>query len=244
MTKLSRLFHILFLLLIISCSGKDKAEEVMNAESTYLKGMSFLKDKNYGEAAKEFEKIDDEYPFSKWAVKSKTMTIYAYYKDEDLDKVISNADDFLRLNANSEYAPYVLYMKGLSFYNRIPNIDRSQDDTQQASYAFRELIARFPLSDYAQDARDKITFIDEHLAGAKMSIGRYQISKRNYVGAIGSFNDVISRYRQTNQVAEAYFRLSEIYDKIGLKEEADKAKNILLSRYPESFFAKLNRDEK
>jgi len=238
MIGLFRIFQILLLICLVSCSGNKDKEEKTSAEISYTKAMTLLtKDKNYSEAAKEFEKIDDEFPFSRWAVKSKVMVIYAYYKDEDLDKVISSADDFLRLNANSDYAPYALYMKGLSFYKRIPSIDRSQDDTQQASFAFRELVARFPLSIYAQDAREKINFIDEHLAGAKMSIGRYQIRVKNYVGAITSFNEVIGRYRQTRQVPEAYFRLGEIYDKIGLKKEAEKAKAELKSRFPESSWA-------
>ena len=239
MIRLFRISQILLLICLMSCSGHDKnKDEKTSAEISYTKAMNLLtKDKNYTEAAKEFEKIDDDFPFSKWAVKSKVILIYAYYKDQDSDKVISSADDFLRLNANSDYAPYALYMKGLSYYQRIPSIDRSQDDTQQSSFAFRELLARFPLSVYAQDAREKIAFIDEHLAGAKMSIGRYQINTKNYVGAVTSFNEVINRYRQTKQVPEALFRLSEIYDKIGLKNESAKAKEELKLRFPESSWA-------
>ncbi len=229
------IYLILLTSLLFSCAKK---EEKIGAEFSYIKAMDYLKDKNYSEAAKEFEKIDDEFPFSRWAVKSKVMVIYSYYKDENYDKMVQNSDDFLRLNSTSEYSSYVLYMKGLSYYNRIPNIQRAQDDTQQASFAFRELIARFPFSDYAADCRDKIIFIDEHLAGAKMSVGRYQMKIKNYVGAIASFNEVISRYRQTNQVAEAYFRLSEIYDKIGLKSEAEKAKQHLTSKFSGSEWAK------
>ncbi len=229
------IYLILLTSLLFSCAKK---EEKIGAEFSYIKAMDYLKDKNYSEAAKEFEKIDDEFPFSRWAVKSKVMVIYSYYKDENYDKMVQNSDDFLRLNSTSEYSSYVLYMKGLSYYNRIPNIQRAQDDTQQASFAFRELIARFPFSDYAADCRDKIIFIDEHLAGAKMSVGRYQMKIKNYVGAIAIFNEVISRYRQTNQVAEAYFRLSEIYDKIGLNSEAEKAKQHLTSKFSGSEWAK------
>lgn len=232
------IYLILLTSLLFSCSGKK--DEKIGAEFSYIKAMDYLKDKNYSEAAKEFEKIDDEFPFSKWAVKSKVMTIYAYYKDENYDKMVQNADDFLRLNSTSEYAPYVLYMKGLSYYNRIPNVERSQDDTRQASFAFRELVARFPFSDYAADCREKIIFIDEHLAGAKMSVGRYQMKNKNYVGAIASFNEVISRYRQTDQMPEAYFRLGEIYDKIGLNVESAKAKKSLISRFPDSEWTKLS----
>lgn len=222
--------------LLLSCSKKD---EKTNAEISYTKAMKLLKKKNYSEAATEFEKIDDDFPFSKWATKAQTMAIYARYKDEDYTKLLSVAEDFVRLNPNSEYVPYTLYMKGLSYYNQIPIIESAQDNTQQASFTFRELVARFPNSDYAADAKEKLEFVDEHLAGAKMSIGRYQIRNQNYVGAINNFSDVVERYRQTNQVPEAYFRLTEIYRKIGLREEATKAKKHLAEHFPENYWTKL-----
>ena len=124
MKRILSIISIFFLL--FSCSKKT---EKTGAEHSYIRAMEMLKDKNYSEAIKEFETIDDEYPFSKWALKGKVMVVYANYKEEEYDKLVQNADDFLRLNANSEYAPYVLYMKGLSYYNRIPKIDRAQDDT-------------------------------------------------------------------------------------------------------------------
>lgn len=224
---------------LFSCSHKNKDDEKTSAEELYTKAMKLLKNKDYSQAAEDFDKIDDEFPFSKWAVKGQVIAIYARYKDQDFEKVLALCDDFLRLNPASEYVPYVLYMKGLSYYNEIPTIEHAQDHSQQSSFTFRELIARFPNSEYAIDAKEKLSFVDEHLAGTKMSIGRYQIKTKNYVGAIANFSEVVSRYRYTNQVPEAYFRLMEIYYKIGLKDEGNKAANLLQTKYPENSWAKL-----
>lgn len=236
MKNFSKILAVIFLVsLAANCSGKKK-DEKETAEAAYIKATNQLEHKNYTQAADDFEKIDDDFPFSKWATKAQTMAIYARYKDEDYVKLLQNADDFLRLNPSSEYVPYVLYMKGLSYYNQIPTIERAQDNTQQSSFAFRELIARFPQTDYALDARTKVIFIDEHLAGAKMSVGRYQIEVQNYIGAMEHFNEVIARYRQTKQVPEAYFRLAEIYYKVGMKDEGVRAVDQLKSRFPENYW--------
>ena len=72
-----------------------------------------------------------------------------------------------------------------------------------------------------------------------MAIGRYQIKSSNYVGAIISFSEVISRYRYTKQTAEAYFRLVEIYYKTGLKEEGGKTKQQLVQKFPDDYWSKL-----
>ena len=223
--------------MVFSCA--KKAEEKPSAEASYIKANRLLKEKSYAEAADAFEKIDGEFPFSKWAQKAQTMAVYARYKEEDYTKLIALSDDFLRLNPSNEYVPYMLYMKGLAYYNQIPSIERAQDNTQQASFIFRELAARFAASDYAADAKEKLIFVDEHLAGAKMSIGRYQIKVQNYVGAIENFREVAARYRQTNQVPEAYFRLVEIYYKIGLKSEGKKALKILTKKFPQNNWSQL-----
>lgn len=235
------LVTFLTITLLASCSKK---EDKPTAESSYIKAMELLKNKNYSEAAKEFEAIDDEFPFSKWATKGQIMAIYANYKNEEYDKVVQGSDDFMRLNSASAYIPYALYMKGVAFYDRIPEITRAQDNTQQASFAFRELLARFPESEYVDDVREKVKFVDEHIAGAKMSVGRYQIKQQNYVGAISNFNMVILRYRSTKQVPEAYFRLNEIYQKIGMSDEAQKALENLQEKFPDNYWTKLATNEK
>ena len=76
-----------------------------------------------------------------------------------------------------------MYLKGIIYYNKIPKFHARADDTKQAS-PFRELIARFPETNYAKDGKDKLPFIDEHLAGWEMSVGRYQAKNTNYIGQL------------------------------------------------------------
>ncbi len=230
---------ILLTLTLLTFSCSKKKDETPNAEIAYTKAMKALKDKSYVTAAEAFSKIDDDYPFSKWAIKAQSMAAYCYYKDEDYIKLIAVVDDFIRLNPADDTVPYMMYMRGLSFYNQIPEIDRSQVSAHDASLTFRELVARFPESDYAQDARKKLIYVDEHLAGEKMSLGRYNIRNKNYVAAINNFTEVTERYRFTNQVAEAYFRLTEIYYKIGLRKESQASFHQLKLFFPQSDWLKL-----
>lgn len=241
-TDFTKIFLLLFIAIFFASCATDKEEE-NTAELTYTKAKKLLDDKNYSESAKEFEKIDDEFPFSIWAKKGQVMAIYAHYKNDDFEKIIPACENFIKLNPASEYVPYVMYMKGLAYYDQIPSIDRAQDNTQIASFTFRELIARFPDSSYASDATEKLTFIDEHLAGYKMSVGRYEMNNKNYVGALDHFNNVISRYHTSKQVPEAYFRLNEIYQKVGIKDEAAKALTTLQNEFPENFWTKLALQE-
>jgi len=236
-----KLFNFLYRFLLIffislnllSCKSQ---EPKITPEYLYLKAYQLLEDKDYLMSAEAFEKIDDEFPFTKWSIKGQVMALYANYRLKEYEKVIQLADDFIKLHPNNEYVPYMLYMKGLSYYYKIPSIERAQDYTKEASLAFRELIARFSNNPYAYDALERINFVDEHLAGAQMSIARFQIESKNYVGALEHLNEVISRYRNTNQVSEAYYRMVEIYFRIGLKDEAREVVRILQDKFPDNYW--------
>lgn len=239
MIKIIKIFNpklfLIFLFVFSSCKSKEQAP---TPESLYLEAFELLQKKDYLLSAESFEKIDDEFPYTKWATKAQTMAVYAYYRLQEYEKIIQLTDDFIKLNPANEYVAYMLYMKGLSYYNKIPSIDRSQDYTQEASFAFRELIARFRDSQFVEDAKERIIFIDEHLAGSKLSIARYEISDQNNIGAIKNLTDLIDRYPSSTQTPEAYYRLVEIYFRLGMKDQAKEIIKILQTKYPNNYWTK------
>ena len=234
--KIKFLAIFLSLALIISCSSKDK--KIPNAENSYIEAVKKLKDKDYSGAATDFEKISDEYPLSKWGIKAQPMAAYSFYKEKKYDEVIRISDNFNLNNPSNPNVAYMQYIKSLSYYEQMNNIQRAQDNAIMASASFRELIARFPNSKYIDDSSEKLDLVNEHIAGAKMSVGRYQLKNGNYVGAIKNFQEVIQRYSTTNQTPEAYFRIFEAYKKIGLNYEAQNYLQELQKIYPNNRWVK------
>jgi outer membrane protein assembly factor BamD len=236
---IKNLNNILILIILISSySCSSKKEPKITAEYLYHEAHKILMKKDYLASAEAFEKIDNEFPFTKWAIKGQVMSAYSYFKINEHEKTIQICDDFIKLHPNSEYIPYMLYIKALSYYDKIPTPDRSQEFTKEASFTFREIIARFGHTEYANDAKTRLDFVDDHLAGAKMYIARYQINNQNFIGAIKNFNEVINRYHSTNQVPEAYYRLAEIFFRIGAKDIANDIAIDLENKYPNNYWTK------
>ncbi|MES2676926.1 MAG: outer membrane protein assembly factor BamD [Pseudomonadota bacterium] len=231
MKKYFQIIAILILAATCSC-GHDKDKP--SAELNYSKAVKKLKKQDYSGAAEDFEKISDEYPLSKWGIKAQTMAGYCFYKEEKLADVIRIAEEFIRNNPSNSDVAYMQYLKSIAYYDQMNEISRAQDNAKSASYSFRELIARFPDSEYAADARQKLVLVDDHIAGAKMVVGRYQLENGNYIGAIKNFQDVINNYARTNQTPEAYFRLFEAHQKIGLTKVAENYRQQLKQIYPEN----------
>ncbi len=210
-----RFFAIVTLLLVFSCAGKDKEP---TAVSAYKDAYEILQDKDYEEAAERFEKVSDDFAFSSIASKAQMMAVYAYYKAEQYEEVQRAADDFVTVFPSDKNTDYVLYIKGLSYYDVIPQVDRSQEAARSASMIFREVAARFPESKYYLDCKKKIFEIDQLIAASHMSKGRYYMNNEKYVAAMNNFQEVTKRYRHTNQICEAYFRLMEVSYAVGIND--------------------------
>lgn len=224
-------FGLLFL--AAACSSAPDTSK-MSAEELYNKGYDEMESTSWSKAAASFEKVELEHPYSKWAVKAKLMEAYAYYKDEKYDDAILSLERFIRYHPGNQDIAYAYYMKGLCYYDQIVGAEKDQENTAKAEEAFKQVVVRFPDSEYARDAEAKLVLIRDHLAGQEMEIGRYYLKQKNYLSALNRFAEVVKNYQTTPQIEEALYREIEIYTILGLNNEADKVLKVLEHNYPKS----------
>jgi outer membrane protein assembly factor BamD len=203
-------------------------------DQLYNRALDDLGAANYKEAAKEFEEVDRQHPYSVWATKAQVMAAFTYYQSNKYDEALIALDRFIQLHPGHKDIPYAYYLKGLCFYEQISDVRRDQAITQKALDALAEVVKRFPESAYARDARLKVELTIDHLAGKEMDIGRYYQKNQQYVGAINRYRTVIERYQTTTHVPEALHRLVECYLALGVKSEAKEAAAVLGHNFPGS----------
>jgi outer membrane protein assembly factor BamD len=203
-------------------------------EELYNRGVDGMNAKHYTEAAKQFDLVEQNYPYSSWAVNAQLMQGYAQYLQEHYTDAIGTLNRFIQLHPAHRDIAYAYYLRALCYYEQISDIQRDQKDTQQAIAALQEVVNHFPESAYARDAKLKIDLCRDHLAGKEMEIGRYYEQQHLYTAAVGRFQRVVDDYQTTNHVAEALHRLTEIYLKLGLVNEARRTAAVLGYNYPGS----------
>jgi outer membrane protein assembly factor BamD len=186
------------------------------------------------EAAKKFEAVDRQHPYSEFARKANVMAAWTSYKLGKFDDAIQAARRFVNLYPTDEDAAYAQYIIGLSYFSQMPEVTRDQRETKLAVQNFNELLERYPGSIYEQDAQAKIRAARDQLAGKEMQIGRYYLERREYPGAINRFRNVVEEYSNTRHVEEALARLVETYYAMGLVSEAQTAAAVLGHNFPDS----------
>lgn len=226
------------ILCLASCASGDIEIADMPADDLYNLAWEDLEKTKYARAAAEFEKVEVDHPYSQWAVKAKLMGAYAHYKNEKYDDAILALDRFIKYHPGNKDAAYAYYLKGICYYDQISSADKDQSDTQKAEEVFTRLIALYPDSKYAEDARQKIKLTEDYKAGQEMNIGRYYLKQNNYLSALNRFNIVLENYQTTVQIEEALYRQVEIYALFGMNNYAEGYYKILRQNYPEGKWTK------
>jgi outer membrane protein assembly factor BamD len=236
--KMRQFRYVSVLLLLISvtaCSSDEKAPYVERpVNALYNRAVNALQAGAYLDAARFFEEVERQHPYSVWATKAQLMAAYSNYEASKYDDAVIGLDRFIQLHPGNRDTPYAYYLKALTYYEQITDVSRDQLGTEKALKGLREVIRRYPQSKYARDARLKIDLTRDHLAGKEMSIGRFYLRKKEYIAAINRFKRVVENYQTTTHVPEALHRVAEAYAAIGMTEEAKKAASVLGHNYPGS----------
>ncbi len=237
-----RLSTVLALALpLAACAGDDtdvprprgEIQEVP-PEQLYANALTQLDKANWIPCAAAFDEVERQHPYSIWARRAILMSAFCHYQGNKYNEAILAADRFITLHPGNKDAPYAYYLKSVSLYEQIVDVGRDQRRTEQAMSALRELIKRFPQTDYARDARLKLDLTRDHLAGKEMAIGRYYLKRGEMVAGISRFRTVVEKYQTTSHVPEALHRLVEAYLSLGVVKEAQASAAVLGHNYPGS----------
>ncbi len=203
-------------------------------DQVYAQGVAQMQKGEYEKAAKEFDAVEENYPYSTWATHAQLLAGYAQYKQQNYDDAISSLTRFIGLHPASPEVAYAYYLKALCYYEQIEDEQRDQTTTFEAIQTLQDVINRFPDSSYARDARIKLRLANNRLAAHDMEIGRYYEKQHLYGAAIGRYQNVVTTYQTTTFVPEALERLVECYLDIGLTDAALRSASVLGYNYPGS----------
>lgn len=209
-------------------------EETEKARTLYNEALAFLDERRFQKAIETFQEVETTYPYAKEAGKSLLMGGYAHYKNEQYNDAIVTLMKFISLYPSHEMTSYAYYLKALCSYDQIVDVGRDQQITKDAKKSLQEVVARFPNSEYAQDASIKLDLVEDHLAGKQMEVGYFYQKRGNHISAINRFQDVVRHYQTTSHVAEALYRLAASYYALGVEEEAVNYAAVLAHNYPKS----------
>ena len=203
-------------------------------EQIYADAWKLIDREDWLNAGRQFDEVERQHPYSVWARRAMLMSAFCYYEGNRYTDAIDAASRFIQLHPGNKDVPYAYYLKAVSLYEQIGDVNRDQGKTEEALTALQDLIQRFPDTEYARDARLKVDLTRDHLAGREMMIGRFYLRQGDYLAAINRFRTVIDKYQTTSHAPEALERITEAYLALGVVKEAQTSAAVLGFNYPGS----------
>ena len=238
---MKRKLLVFFLFLLNACSSDKNFvvnQQLNNDIEIYNSGLELLKKKKFDEAIDRFTELEIQYPYSDWSARGQMLIGFSHYSNREYDEAILSLSKFTELNPDHPLVPYAIFLKGYSYYERIPNIELDQEYSAKALEEFLELTNRYPNSNYKKKSFEIIKILRNHLSSKELLIGKFYQSKGNYLAAIKRYKQVLKKYKRSVHTPESLFRLIESYTSIGLVKQANYLYKILSYNFPKSSWRK------
>lgn len=237
---------LIALLTLFACSSNDELDLPVGANSSeaelYRHAQTYLENENYEPAVRTLQLLESRYPFGKYAEQAQLEIIYAHFNNYEHEAAIEAADRFIRLHPQHPNVDYAYYMKGLTAYqasqamlDRFAKTDKTKRDTSYARESFAEfaqLLARYPDSAYASDARARMIFLRNVLARSEINVANYYFRRGAYLAAANRGRYVVENFQQTPAVADGLAVMVQAYTLLGLDDMAEDSRRVLALNYP------------
>jgi outer membrane protein assembly factor BamD len=223
--------------LLAGCASAGDAARALNPDppsKMFADADAMMAKGKFEDAAKKFEDVDREHPYSPEARRAIVMAAFAYFKGGKLPEAIASAERYTTMHPGTKEAPLAHHIIAQSYFEQMNQPNRDQDATRKALAQLKILKTRYPDSTYAQKADNKIRLCEDTLAAQEMEVGRYYLDKNNHIAAINRFKTVVTDYQTTAHVEEALYRLTAAYLALGIAPEAQNAAAVLGYNFPNS----------
>ncbi len=245
MRSLKYILLLLVSLALWGCSSNDELPEMADTgeQDMYRQVQEFLANESYSEAVRGLQLLESRYPFGKYAEQAQLELIYAHYQAYEHEAAVEAADRFIRLHPQNPNVDYAYYMKGLAAYSvdqdifdRFIPTEYAERDTSHAKEAFGEfsqLVARFPASPYAADARARMVYLRNMLARHEIMVANYYFRRGAYLAATNRGTFVVENFQQTPAVADGLAVMAQGYILLGYDDLARDTIAVLAMNYPD-----------
>ncbi|GLS27929.1 outer membrane protein assembly factor BamD [Marinibactrum halimedae] len=252
MRVLVKLALVASLVAMCGCSifGSDDEKEDKSGvdpntteKMVYDNAQRMLRASQWEPAIRNLQLLEENFPFGNYAEQAQLELVYAYYRSYQPDAAIAAADRFIRLHPQHPQVDYAYYLKGLATFNNNGNsfdrffpTDQSKRDpgASRESFAhFSQLLARFPNSPYAPDARKRMIYLRNMLARAEINVANYYFKRGAYLAAANRGRYVVENFQQTPAVPDGLAVMIQAYKLLGMDELASENLIALHTNYPE-----------
>lgn len=230
-------------LALAACAGNDEQRtEIQNITEAYEQAQLSIARGNFRRGIQIFEAIQARYPFSDLSRQIQLELMYAYYKSGQTEQAVDASETFMRENPIHPQVDYALYIQGLCYFDDDPGIlerlfrkdttTRPPKELERAYVSFRRLVERFPASEYAPDAEQRMLYIKNRLADYENHVADYYLRRGAYVAALNRAKTALEQFNGAAGNARSLQIMAKAYENLGMMDLAADTQRVLAENFP------------
>ncbi|CAN5194305.1 hypothetical protein BH18GEM1_BH18GEM1_01310 [soil metagenome] len=181
----------------------------MPAEDQYAEAVEAYEQGDYTEAIAAFQTFAFNYPQDPRIADARWLTAEAYYGVEDWATAAQEYLNFQRDYPAEPRAAQALYQAARSYQHMSLRPELDQSDTRRAIGVFERLLAEYPGSELAVEARERRTDLRDKLAEKVYLTAEYYFDNEEYRAAEIYLVDLIENHADSVWLAASYALLAE-----------------------------------
>lgn len=217
--------------------SSNAAKADPSAEALYEEGMRAFNDKKYVRAIDNFSKLRSDHPFTPLITQVELKTADAYYLNEQYPEAVSAFKEFQSMHPTNENIPFVTLRLGQAHFDQFTSTERDQKNTEIAKGYFETVVAKYPNSPQAAEAKLKLVKCLDYLAEHEFNVAHFYYQQEKYPAARDRFEEIVRKYKDTPTAVKSLFYLGESYRNEKNPVRASLAYEALIQHYPQSKFA-------
>jgi len=239
---------ILCLVMTSGCSifGGNEDEDPtvsddISARQLYNKANGEMNNNRFADAIESYTLLESRYPFGRYAQQAQLELAFLYYRQSNMDAAISIADRFIKLNPQHPNVDYAYYMKGLANFDKSKSflnfiLPRNPSDKDPAPLVaafdiFSNLIQKYPDSEYADDAKQRMIFLRNELAEHELTVADFYMRRGAYVAAANRAKYVMEKYQGAPSMPQAVYTLELAYRQLGINDLAYDTRKVYATNF-------------
>lgn len=210
-------------------------------KEVYEMAQSSLNTKNWENAIKALELLEENFPFGTFGEQGQLELTYAHFRAQNFEESIATADRFIRLHPQHRNVDYAYYIRGLASFNRektffsslfgSDHTNRDPGAARESFDHFTQFIQRFPESPYAPDAQKRMVYLRNILARTEIHVANYYFKRGAFLAAANRGAFVVENFQGTPAVPDALAVMAQAYYLLDMAPLADDAVKILAANY-------------
>ena len=218
--RILSIFTILLAVIIIVGCASNKPLEQLSHEERFKRGQEFLEDKKYFKAQQEFQIVVLSGSHTELGDDAQFYLAESYFKNKEYILAIS---EFERLTRKMKYSLFVEQARWRicqAYVEESPKYYHDQSNTNKALQKLQEFIEEYPSSEYLSDVQDTIKQLRNKLAEKLIKSAVLYNKLHAFDSAIVAYQDLLSRYYDTDLADEAHVGIIEANIKLKKFDEA------------------------